>query len=101
MSLTRSMALECGRFGIRVNAIAPGPVETPAASTATLGESANRVTSMIPLGRRASLDDIGDATLFLASPMASYITGQTLVVDGGLTLRFPIPLPGSDATEAP
>jgi NAD(P)-dependent dehydrogenase (short-subunit alcohol dehydrogenase family) len=91
--VTRSMALEMAPLGIRVNAIAPGSIATPGASAATTlppGVDASQLTerflARIPLGRMGEPEDIARAALFLLSPAASYITGVTLVVDGGYLL---------------
>jgi NAD(P)-dependent dehydrogenase (short-subunit alcohol dehydrogenase family) len=94
--LTRSLAQEFGRFGIRVNAIAPGGIETPGGAEANrtiaqaFGIAGEQVTAMylnrVPLGRMGHSDDVALAALFLASPAASYITGASLVVDGGYLL---------------
>jgi len=86
VNLTKSMAVELGQHGVRVNAVCPGVVETPLASVA-LGDKLDRDhwTGRIPLGRPASSEDIAAAILFLASDDASYITGVNLAVDGGLT----------------
>lgn len=81
-AMTRTMAAEWGQYGIRVNAVAPGTVKTPRAGKDDLEE----VSKGIPLQRRATPEDIAGATLFLLSGIASYITGQTLTVDGGATL---------------
>tara|TARA_B100000686_G_scaffold341090_1_gene417901 strand:+ start:1119 stop:1940 length:822 start_codon:yes stop_codon:yes gene_type:complete len=81
-AMTRTMAAEWGQYGIRVNAVAPGTVKTPRVGQSDLEEAAQK----IPLRRRANPKDIADATLFLLSPKADYITGQTLTVDGGATL---------------
>lgn len=90
--LTRSLALELGRKNIRVNAIAPGSINTPGAQAATAGaltgagspaDLAKAFLARIPLGRMGNPDDIALAALFLVSPSASYITGSVLVVDGG------------------
>lgn len=81
VSLTRSLAREAARFGIRCNAVSPGFVETD--MTAGLPE-ANRESLGIPLGRMATPDEIAGVALFLLSDLSSYITGQVLHVDGGL-----------------
>lgn len=81
-ALSRTMAAEWGPYGIRVNVVAPGTVKTPRAGQNNLEEASKN----IPLQRRAEPQDIADAVLFLLSGRANYITGQTLVVDGGATL---------------
>jgi 2-deoxy-D-gluconate 3-dehydrogenase len=93
---TKSIALELGRYGINVNAVAPGSIRTPGAQTATQGmQMASGMTiedmgrafaARIPLGRTGEPGDIANATLFLASSAADYITGEVLVVDGGYLL---------------
>ncbi|MGO9877538.1 MAG: SDR family NAD(P)-dependent oxidoreductase [Acidimicrobiia bacterium] len=92
MSLVRTLAVELGGDGVRVNAVAPGAVLTP--RVAAMMNEARRVESAasIPLGRLATPDDIARAVAFLSSDLASYITGQTLAVDGGATAQFPLSL---------
>ena len=85
-SFGRTMAMEWGLHGIRVNAVAPGTVKTPRAGQSDLADEAAR---NIPLGRRGDPEDIANAVVFLLSDLASYITGQTLVVDGGSTVGPP------------
>ncbi len=87
-NLTRTLALEYSDRGIRVNAVAPGATVTPInASWTEDPETRKRVESHIPLGRSASAEEIAGVFAFLASDDAAYITGQTIYVDGGLTLH--------------
>ena len=81
--LTKVMAVELARYGIAVNEIAPGPVNTE--MTAVTHDEATRKAyqRLIPMGRYAERDEIADAAVFLASSEADFITGQTLNVDGG------------------
>src|SRR5580704_13490884 len=84
-TLTRTLAAEWGRYGIRVNGIAPGPTEnTEGVRRLSTPESLANVLKQCPLGRMATIEDIANAALFLSSAAASFITGVTLVVDGGL-----------------
>ena len=83
-ALTRSLARELGPMRIRVNCVSPGFFASQL--TAEVGDAhRERILRHTPLGRLATVDDIADAVLFLASEKASFITGQTLVVDGGIT----------------
>lgn len=87
IALTRAMAVDHARDGIRVNCIAPGPVYTPMVSAAGMSDDLReRRRRASPLGIEGSGWDIGYAALFLASDEARYITGQVLVVDGGVTV---------------
>jgi NAD(P)-dependent dehydrogenase (short-subunit alcohol dehydrogenase family) len=87
MSLTRTLAQEWGPLGIRVNSVAPGVIRTDRPS-----DLDSLVKEVAPLRRRGEVTEIGKAVLFLASDLASYVTGQTLVVDGGLQTNFPFAL---------
>jgi NAD(P)-dependent dehydrogenase (short-subunit alcohol dehydrogenase family) len=92
--LTKNMALDFAPHGIRVNAVCPGRVATPMPlSRLKPGEDWEAVLAAwgknIPLGRVGRPDDIAQAILFLASDEASWITGTTLVVDGGATISHP------------
>jgi NAD(P)-dependent dehydrogenase (short-subunit alcohol dehydrogenase family) len=92
MSWVRSLAVELGSKNIRVNAVAPGVVWTPRISQ-VLGEKGREGQSRnAPLGRVALPQDIASGILFMASDLASYVTGQTLVVDGGVGVKFPYPM---------
>jgi 3-oxoacyl-[acyl-carrier protein] reductase len=87
VALTRDLAYEVARFGVRVNAIAPGPIETPMMGTALTPQQKEAYAHNIPLGRLGQPQDIGEAAVFLVSDAASYITGATLPVSGGTDLR--------------
>jgi 3-oxoacyl-[acyl-carrier protein] reductase len=87
VALTRDLAYEVARFGVRVNAIAPGPIETPMMGTALTAQQREAYARNIPLGRLGQPQDIGEAAVFLASDAAGYITGATLPVSGGTDLR--------------
>ncbi|MDE0200726.1 MAG: SDR family NAD(P)-dependent oxidoreductase [Caldilineaceae bacterium] len=80
---TRNAALELGDKGIRVNAVAPGLIDRPGLAQAW-PEGVKRWQSRVPLARLGTAEDIADACLFLASPLARWITGVTLAVDGGV-----------------
>jgi 3-oxoacyl-[acyl-carrier protein] reductase len=82
--MTRSLARELGPRGIRVNSIAPGYFESEMVDHVDEAAKA-RIVRRTPLGRLATVDDIAEVVLFMISPSASFITGQTIAVDGGLT----------------
>jgi 3-oxoacyl-[acyl-carrier protein] reductase len=86
IGFTKSVAKELGSRNIRCNAIAPGFVETDMTSYLKEGEAADKYRAGIPLGRFASAEDIANVTLFLASDLSNYITGQTISVCGGLNI---------------
>ncbi|SJZ66499.1 3-oxoacyl-[acyl-carrier-protein] reductase [Sediminibacterium ginsengisoli] len=86
IGFTKSVALELGSRNIRCNAIAPGFVETDMTHYLKEGEGASEFLKKIPLGRFGRAEEIADTTLFLASDMASYVTGQVLSVCGGLNI---------------
>ncbi len=92
VSLVKTGAVELGPSGIRVNAVAPGMVWTPRVSAYLGAEGRQKNADNAPLRRVAETNDIASAILFLASPLSSYVTGQTLVVDGGVTSKFPYPM---------
>lgn len=83
LGLTKALALELASRQVTVNAVAPGFIDTE--MTAALG-LAGQIAERVPLGRVGTPEDVAQAIVFLASPGAEYITGQTLLVDGGLSL---------------
>jgi NAD(P)-dependent dehydrogenase (short-subunit alcohol dehydrogenase family) len=90
-NLTRNMAIDYGRYNVRVNAIAPGHVVTEA-SRSGIHQDPHQTwsfTDACPLGRVGSPDDIAGAALFLASDDAAWVTGEVLVVDGGMSIQVP------------
>jgi 3-oxoacyl-[acyl-carrier protein] reductase len=93
-SLARSLAAEYGSHGVRVNVVAPGAIDNPATAALHANFDANNPQSSslahIPLGRMGGPVEIANAILFLASPMGSYVTGQTLLVDGGASVVWPL-----------
>jgi NAD(P)-dependent dehydrogenase (short-subunit alcohol dehydrogenase family) len=91
MSLTRSLAIELAAYQVRVNAVAPGAVATPRVVRSLGAEtehSAGPLPSRAPLGRMAETDEIAKVVVFLSSDLASYVSGQTIVVDGAATAQF-------------
>jgi 3-oxoacyl-[acyl-carrier protein] reductase len=88
LGLTRTLADAWATEGIRVNGIAPGMVPTKMTRVTTdFPKRVEAICAQIPLGRLGRAQEIASVALFLASPMASYVIGQTLAVDGGLTIR--------------
>jgi NAD(P)-dependent dehydrogenase (short-subunit alcohol dehydrogenase family) len=85
MSMTQTLAVEWARHNIRVNAVAPGPIESPGAAKQLWDSPAavQRVTEKVPLGRFGKPADVADAVSFLVSDHAGFITGEILTVDGG------------------
>jgi NAD(P)-dependent dehydrogenase (short-subunit alcohol dehydrogenase family) len=92
LSLTRELAVEYARQGIRANALCPGPIETPLLAE-LLSDPARRARRMvhIPMGRLGHADELAKAALFLASDDSSFMTGASLVVDGGITAAYVTP----------
>jgi 3-oxoacyl-[acyl-carrier protein] reductase len=86
IGFTKSIAKELGSRNIRCNAIAPGFVETDMTGYLKEGDTAEKYKASIPLGRFASAEDIANVTLFLASDLGNYITGQTISACGGLNI---------------
>jgi NAD(P)-dependent dehydrogenase (short-subunit alcohol dehydrogenase family) len=92
LAMTRELAVEYARQGIRANSICPGPIETPLLAE-LLADPARRQRRLvhIPIGRFGRPEEIANAALFLASDDASFVTGSALVVDGGITAAYVTP----------
>jgi NAD(P)-dependent dehydrogenase (short-subunit alcohol dehydrogenase family) len=92
LSMTREIAVEFARRGVRANALCPGPIETPLLKE-LLADPARRQRRLvhIPMGRFGLAEEIAKAALFLASDESSYMTGAALVVDGGITAAYVTP----------
>lgn len=98
--LTQQMAIEWGAHGIRVNAVAPGLIDGGMSEPIYADPEVRRAReSKVPLGRLGVCDDVADAVLFLGSPESSYITGQNLLVDGGVTMSMIANLPRPRAVD--
>ncbi|MBY0402216.1 SDR family oxidoreductase [Myxococcota bacterium] len=93
ISLARSIAADYGRFGIRANAISPGPMATPQFMRwlSTVRDGQRRFEAQVPVGRLGTPEDIAQAAVFLASDEASFVNGVTLPVDGGVHAVFAAP----------
>jgi NAD(P)-dependent dehydrogenase (short-subunit alcohol dehydrogenase family) len=93
LSMSRELAVEFARRGVRVNALCPGPVETPLLMRLFGDDPAayERRRVHLPMGRLAQAREIAAAALFLASDESSYVTGSTFVVDGGITAAYVTP----------
>jgi NAD(P)-dependent dehydrogenase (short-subunit alcohol dehydrogenase family) len=88
MSMTQTLAVEWARHRIRVNAVAPGPIESPGAAKQLWNtpEAAQKIVDSVPLKRWGKPNEVADAVAFLVSEHAGYITGEVLTVDGGAWL---------------
>ena len=89
ISFTRSLAVQLGPSNIRVNALCPGPIETPHVRGFFPTEEARRIRlNRVPLGRFGRPEDVAEAALFLLSGASDWITGQTIVIDGGISINY-------------
>lgn len=86
INMTRAMAIDLGGFGVRVNAVAPGVIDTPIQNR-NRGTFQN-ITERVALKRIGTPNEVANVTLFLLSELASYVTGSTIVVDGGMTASY-------------
>jgi NAD(P)-dependent dehydrogenase (short-subunit alcohol dehydrogenase family) len=87
IGLTKSTALEYAKQGVRVNVVAPGAIDTPMLDRFTESVPREMLISMHPIGRLGKPEEIADVVVWLASPQASFVTGQTILVDGGFTAQ--------------
>jgi NAD(P)-dependent dehydrogenase (short-subunit alcohol dehydrogenase family) len=94
LALSRELGIEFARRGVRVNALCPGPVDTPLLQElyANDPEQADRRLVHVPIGRFARADEIANAALFLASDESSYVTATAFMVDGGITGAYTTPI---------
>ena len=86
-AISKSLAMQLSRYGIRSNTIFPGPTETPMQARWNTKDKIAEVSKKIPLGRIGKPEELADAALYLLSDGASYITGSELIVDGGVLLK--------------
>jgi NAD(P)-dependent dehydrogenase (short-subunit alcohol dehydrogenase family) len=88
LSMTQTLAVEWAPHGIRVNAVAPGPIESPGAARQLWNtpEAVERITGLVPMRRWGTPAEVADAVAFLSAPQSGYITGEVLTVDGGARL---------------
>ena len=90
LGFTKSAALEYAARGIRINAVCPGLIQTPMSDQMVAsgqGEALKAMEESVPMGRVGRPEEIADAVLWLCSDAASYVTGQSISVDGGFTMR--------------
>ncbi len=94
MALSRELGVEFARSGVRVNALCPGPIDTPLLRElyAADPDAAARRLVHVPMGRFGTAEEIASAALFLASDDSSFMTAQALLIDGGLSAAYTTPL---------
>lgn len=85
--MTKAAAIECSHYGIRVNSVHPGVIETPMISQSDTKEAVEQFVQMIPMKRMAQPEEVTNLVLFLASDESSYSTGAEFIVDGGVTAQ--------------
>ncbi|MGH3167412.1 MAG: SDR family NAD(P)-dependent oxidoreductase [Trebonia sp.] len=87
IGITKSAALEAAPYGVRVNAVGPGPIETAMLNRVTGGNAETKAAflSTVPSGRAGEPEDVAEAIRYISSPQAAYLTGQTIFLDGGMT----------------
>ena len=88
VQMTRVMAVDWAEYGIRVNAVSPGPTRTPFTSAASESGAMPVTPDQVPLRRIAEPDEMIGAVVYLASPASSYVTGAVLMVDGGQSVHW-------------
>lgn len=91
LALTREIAVELARVGVRVNCLSPGPVQSPLLDSIFTGDEVARRMIHVPSGRFALADEVADAALYLLSDESRYVTGIDLRVDGGITAAYVTP----------
>jgi len=103
LAMTRTLAVEWARHGVRVNAIAPGPFHSEGAASNLWPDERmrERIEGAVPLGRLASAEEVAAHCLYLLSPAAAYVNGECLVVDGGLSLGRNLWAPGERVRRSP
>lgn len=94
IGLTQHMSIEWGQYGIRVNAVAPGFIDSGMSAPFFENDAVReRRSSAVPLGRLGSADDVANTILYLASDAAAYVSGQTIAIDGGVINSVLLHLP--------
>lgn len=96
INFTQTLAMEAAQYGIRANSVAPGVTVTPAVVEKMPAEVRDRIQNSTPLKQLGIPADIAKAILFFATPMSEHITGQNLLVDGGIGADYPYFVPGTD-----
>ncbi len=84
--MTRALTFECADYGIRINNVAPGVVDTPMTSSGTSAETLAGLIAQTPLKRLTAPEEIAEAAIWLCSNAATGVTGQTLLIDGGYAI---------------